>query len=396
MEEVLADDSKVLSQVKEETEEIKKKFGEKRRTDISTDAHDLSREELEAHEQIVVTLSQSGYIKRIAASTYRNQHRGGKGVVSMNKRDDDAVKHILVLDTHQRLLFFTNKGRVLSLTAYELRPDLTRNTRGVPVVNVLPITDTEKISKVIAISNDELENDDDRYLVLTTRQGRIKRVALNSVSVIRPSGLIIMNLKPEDELVSVRLANESDDVIIVSELGMSIRFPVTEVPLRQRAAGGVKGMSLRGKDRVISMDVGTAEHRLLVISKLGYGKLTPLDSYRTQGRGGIGVKTFKIRTKTGVVADAQIIDDSKEVYVVSEQAQVLRTNLSEIRSMGRATQGVTIFKPAPGDAVSSIEAVSDLNLDEEPENPDAKASTNGKAKTNGQSNGTQKKMDGVE
>lgn len=208
-----------------------------------------------------------------------------------------------------------------------------------------------------------------------------------------------MNLKPEDELVSVRLADQEDDVIIVSEQGMSIRFPVTEVPLRQRAAGGVKGITLRGKDRVISMDVGTPDTRLLVISKLGYGKLTPLENYRTQGRGGIGVKTFNIRTKTGVVADAQIIDDSKEIYVVSEQAQVLRTNLSEIRSMGRATQGVTIFKPAPGDAVSSIEAVSDLDLDEE-ESSDAqakgKASPNGKAKTNGQRNGTQKKMDGLE
>ena len=399
MEELLADESKILTQVKEETDNIKKKYGEKRRTEISGDAHDLSREELEAHEQIVVTLSQGGYVKRIAASTYRNQHRGGKGVVSMNKRDDDAVKHILVVDTHQKLLFFTNKGRVLSITAYELRPDLSRNTRGVPVVNVLAITDTEKISKVIAVSGDELEHGDNRYLVLTTRTGRIKRVVLNSVSNIRPSGLIIMNLKPEDELVSVRLADQEDDVIIVSEQGMSIRFPVTEVPLRQRAAGGVKGITLRGKDRVISMDVGTPDTRLLVISKLGYGKLTPLENYRTQGRGGIGVKTFNIRTKTGVVADAQIIDDSKEVYVVSEQAQVLRTNLSEIRSMGRATQGVTIFKPAPGDAVSSIEAVSDLDLDEE-ESSDAqakgKASPNGKAKTNGQRNGTQKKMDGLE
>ncbi|MCH7800878.1 MAG: DNA gyrase subunit A [Chloroflexi bacterium] len=401
MEELLADDGKVLAEVKQETDEIKKKYGQPRRTDINADPHDLSRQELEAHEQIVVTLSQSGYIKRIAASTYRNQHRGGKGVVSMNKRDDDAVKHILVVDTHHKLLFFTNKGRVLSLTAYELRADMSRNTRGVPVVNVLAITDTEKISKVIALSNEELEHDDNRYLVLTTRSGRIKRVVLSSVSNIRPSGLIIMNLKPEDELVSVRLADQEDDVIIVTEQGMSIRFPVTEVPLRQRAAGGVKGMTLRGKDRVISMDVGTPDTRLLVISKLGYGKLTPLDSYRTQGRGGIGVKTFKIRTKTGVVADAQIIDDSKEVYVVSEQAQVLRTNLSEIRSMGRATQGVTIFKPAPGDFVASIEAVSNLNLDEDEDgksNDEAKnkASTNGKAKNNGRRDDAQQKLDGIE
>jgi len=372
MEELLADESKVLAEVRNETGELKKKYGSKRRTEISRDAYDISREELEPHEQIVVTLSRGGYIKRIPASTYRNQHRGGKGVVSMNKRDDDAVRHILVTDTHQRLLFFTNRGRVLSLTAYELKPDTSRNTRGVPVVNVISVMDTEKISAVISRSAAEIERDSNRFLVLATRKGRIKRIALNSVASIRLSGLIIMNLKPDDEVVSVRLAGEDEDVIFVSEQGMSIRFPVSNVPLRQRGAGGVKGMTLRAEDEVVSMDVGSPETRLLVISKLGFGKLTSLESYRTQKRGGIGIKTFNIRPKTGPVADAQIIDDSKEIYVVSEQAQVIRTSLSEIRSMGRITQGVTIFRPAPGDAVASISCVSDLDLDEEDDGAEAK------------------------
>ena len=401
MEELLADESKVLAEVRNETGELKKKYGSKRRTEISRDAYDISREELEPHEQIVVTLSRGGYIKRIPASTYRNQHRGGKGVVSMNKRDDDAVRHILVTDTHQRLLFFTNRGRVLSLTAYELKPDTSRNTRGVPVVNVISVMDTEKISAVISRSAAEIERDSNRFLVLATRKGRIKRVALNSVASIRLSGLIIMNLKPDDEVVSVRLAGEDEDVIFVSEQGMSIRFPVSNVPLRQRGAGGVKGMTLRAEDEVVSMDVGSPETRLLVISKLGFGKLTSLESYRTQKRGGIGIKTFNIRPKTGPVADAQIIDDSKEIYVVSEQAQVIRTSLSEIRSMGRITQGVTIFRPAPGDAVASISCVSDLDLDEEddgaeakPKAPDAPKSPNApkakeKPRTNGSRNGAQ-------
>ena len=398
MEELLADESKVLAEVRNETGELKKKYGSKRRTEISRDAYDISREELEPHEQIVVTLSRGGYIKRIPASTYRNQHRGGKGVVSMNKRDDDAVRHILVTDTHQRLLFFTNRGRVLSLTAYELKPDTSRNTRGVPVVNVISVMDTEKISAVISRSAAEIERDSNRFLVLATRKGRIKRIALNSVASIRLSGLIIMNLKPDDEVVSVRLAGEDEDVIFVSEQGMSIRFPVSDVPLRQRGAGGVKGMTLRAEDEVVSMDIGSPETKLLVISKLGFGKLTSLDSYRTQKRGGIGIKTFNIRPKTGPVADAQIIDDSKEIYVVSEQAQVIRTSLSEIRSMGRITQGVTIFRPAPGDAVASISCVSDLDLDEEDDGADAKPKApNGpkapKAKeqrrTNGSRNGAQ-------
>jgi DNA gyrase subunit A len=396
MEELLADESKVLAEVRTEVGDLKKKYGSKRRTEISRDAYDLSREELEPHEQIVVTLSRSGYIKRIPASTYRNQHRGGKGVVSMNKRDDDAVRHILVIDTHQRLLFFTNRGRVFSLTAYELKPDTSRNTRGVPVVNVISVIDTEKISAVISRSAAEIERDSNRYLILATRKGRIKRVALNSVASIRTSGLIIMNLKGEDEVVSVRLAGEEEDVIFVSKQGMSIRFPVSDIPLRQRGAGGVKGMTLRTDDEVVSMDVGSPETKLLVISRLGFGKLTSLDSYRTQKRGGIGIKTFNIRPKTGPVADARIIDDTKEVYVVSEQAQVIRTSLSEIRSMGRATQGVTIFRPAKGDAVASISCVSDLDLDDEGDDDEAKKpkdpkdpKAKGQGPGNGRRNGAQ-------
>ncbi len=383
MEELLASDRKMLDVVKEELQELKEKHGDDRRTDISHEASDLSRESLEPHEQIVVTLSQAGYIKRIPASTYRNQHRGGKGVGGMTTRDDDAVKHLLVVDTHDKLLFFTNKGRVYSMTAYELRADTTRNSRGVPLLNVIAMSDTETISAVIGMSPRDLDTND-RYLVLATSQGRIKRTALSSVDNVRPSGLIIMGLLAGDELVSVRPAGTDEDIVMVTERGMSIRFPMNRVRPQQRSARGVRGMRLERSDRVVSMDVGTPEARLLVISKLGYGKITSLDKYRVTDRGGKGVKTFNIRSKTGPVADAQIIDDSKEIYVVSEQAQVLRTSLSEIRSMGRATQGVTIFKPAEGDAVASISCVSDLNLSDE----DDKASTNGRR--NGRTNGTAK------
>ena len=400
MEELLADDRKVQNEIKKELRQVKKKHGDDRRTEISQEAHDLSREELEAHEQIVVTLSQGGYVKRIPANTYRNQHRGGKGVGGMTTRDDDAVKHLLVVDTHDNLLFFTNKGRVYSLTAFELRADTSRNTRGVPLPNVISISDTETVSAVIGTSAEELDTDDS-YLMLATSGGKIKRMALSSVSTIRNAGLMIMNLRADDELVSVRPAGPDEDVIMVTEQGMSIRFPSSEVRPQQRAAGGVRGMKLERKDKVISMDVGSEDTRLLVISKLGYGKITPLSSYRVTGRGGKGIKTFNIRTKTGVVADAQVIDDSKEVYVVSEQAQVLRTNLSEIRSMGRATQGVTIFKPAEGDAVVSISCVSDLNLRDDAPKPansgkklKVKKPTN--EKRNGRANGAQPSLDGLE
>ena len=358
LEALLADTSKVLAVVKEDTKELRKKFGEKRRTEISDAAYEFTREELEAHEPVVVTLSQGGYIKRITATTYRSQHRGGKGVVSMTTKDDDPVRHILVVDSHDRLLFFTNRGRVLSLKSYELRSDVSRNTRGVPVVNVIPLGDTEKVNAIIGVESLERE---DTYMVMATRKGAIKRLSLEAISKIRPSGLIIMNLKPDDELVEAQLATDDQDVMLFSEQGQSIRFPVTEIPSRQRAAGGVKGMRFRGKDRIVSMDVVNPENRVLVVSKKGYGKLTAVAKYRRQSRGGMGVMTIKVTKKTGPVAAAKVVDDDKELYLVSEQAQVLRTNLSEIRSVGRVTQGVTIFKMQPGDKVASIACVTDLS-----------------------------------
>ena len=380
LQELLGDEGKILGVVKEETEEVKSKYGDKRRTTISHDAYDLSREELEAHEQIVITLSQGGYLKRIQSNTFRRQHRGGRGVSGMNTRDDDLVKELMVVDSHDKLMFFTNKGRVLSKIGYELRADQSRNTRGVPVANIINVWDTESISALISVGKKQYEEYE--YLVLGTKQGRVKRINLDDVEHIRPSGLIIMNLKGDDELVSVKLAKSKDDIIFISEQGMGIRFSVDDLPIRRRTAGGVKGMSLRTGDRVVSMDVGNDESKLLVVSKLGRGKVNPLSEYRRQGRGGLGLRAFKITKNTGLIADAQIVDETNEVYLVSEKAQVMRTDLSEIRSLtGRITQGVTIFKPRSGDSVSSIACVGDFEIeDEEEDSKDAKSkpSKNGK------------------
>ena len=383
LQELLGDESKILDVIKDETEEVKSKHGDKRRTSISHDAYDLSREELEAHEQIVITLSQGGYLKRIQSNTFRRQHRGGRGVSGMNTRDDDPVKELMVVDTHDKLMFFTNKGRVLSKIGYELRADQSRNTRGVPVANIISVWDTENISALINIGKKQYE--DYEYLVLGTGQGRVKRINLNDVEHIRPSGLIIMNLKGDDELVSVKLAKSKDDIIFISEQGMGIRFSVDDLPIRRRTAGGVKGMSLRTGDRVVSMDVGNDDSKLLVVSKLGRGKVNPLSEYRRQGRGGLGLRAFKITKNTGLIADAQIVDETNEVYLVSENAQVMRTDLSEIRSLtGRITQGVTIFKPRAGDSVSSIACVGDFEIDDDDDQKqtDAKASGNGKKPKN--------------
>ena len=383
MEELLASERKMLGEVKKELRALKKKHGDERRTEFSREGSDLSREDLEPHEQIVITLSQGGYIKRIPANTFRNQHRGGKGVGGMKTRDDDAVKHLLVVDTHDKLLFFTNKGRVYSMTAFELRADTSRNTRGVPMTNVIAAGVNETATAVIGMPQSEFEKEDN-VLMLATAMGKVKRIALSAVANVRPSGYNMMTLADGDELVSVRPAGPKDQIILVARNGKALRFSQDEVRLFSNRGGmGVKGMNLTDDDRVISMDVGPPSARLLVISKLGYGKMTPLSAYRKQGRGGMGVWTFKITKKTGPVADARVVDESEEIYLVSEQAQVLRTSLSEVSKQGRNTQGVRIFKPNAGDAVASISCVSDLS---------AAADAGANGRVNGRVNGAQPKL----
>ena len=372
LKDLLADEDKIRAVVKDETEELRTKVADKRRTQISSADWDLSREELEAHEQIVITYSQGGYVKRIPSDTFRRQHRGGKGVSGMNTKDGDPIKDLLVVDTHDKLMFFTNKGRVLSKVGYELRADVSRNTRGVPVANIINVWDTESISALIGVGKKQYE--EYQYLVLGTRKGRVKRINLSDVEKIRPSGLIIMNLKDDDELVSVKLAKDDDDIIFISEQGMGIRFSVNDLPIRRRAAGGVKGMSLRTGDRVVAMDVGNDDSRLMVISKLGKGKINRLGpasgdgyGYRRQGRAGLGLRAMNLTKNTGPVADAQIVDDAQEVYIVSENAQIIRIDLREVKkTKGRISQGVKIFDPKPGDSVSSLYCAREFEIEDEP------------------------------
>ena len=366
LKEILADVNNVLAIVRSETEELKKKVRSARKTQITGEVQEFNRKDLEAHEQVVVTLSKGGYIKRIPMATYRNQHRGGKGVSGMKTREDDPVGHLLVVDTHDTLLFFTNTGRVLPLTSFELRSDVARSTRGVPIENVIPLAQNETVKSMIGVA--DLENIDEtnpKHLMLCTSEGLVKKVNLSLISKIRRAGLIIMNLKPKHELVSAQLVEDQDDVIMVTEQGKSIRFNTTDVRSRLRGAGGIKGITLKAKDRVVSMDVVIPDSKLLVISKQGFGKLTDLNKYRSQSRAGSGILTFNVTKKTSQVAAAEVIADSDEVLVISKKAMVVRTNLSEIRSTGRATQGVRIFKPQSGDTVASIACIHDFILPDE-------------------------------
>ena len=366
LKEILADVNNVLAIVRSETEELKKKVRSARKTQITGEVQEFNRKDLEAHEQVVVTLSKGGYIKRIPMATYRNQHRGGKGVSGMKTREDDPVGHLLVVDTHDTLLFFTNTGRVLPLTSFELRSDVARSTRGVPIENVIPLAQNETVKSMIGVA--DLENIDEtnpKHLMLCTSEGLVKKVNLSLISKIRRAGLIIMNLKPKHELVSAQLVEDQNDVIMVTEQGKSIRFNTTDVRSRLRGAGGIKGITLKAKDRVVSMDVVIPDSKLLVISKQGFGKLTDLNKYRSQSRAGSGILTFNVTKKTSQVAAAEVIADSDEVLVISKKAMVVRTNLSEIRSTGRATQGVRIFKPQSGDTVASIACIHDFILPDE-------------------------------
>ena len=343
---LLADPARVLAVVAEETRKLKEQYGDARRTAVTDETPtDFTKEELIPHQEMVVTLSQRGYIKCTPATTYRLQHRGGKGVRGQSTREGDDLRHILVADNHDLLLFFTNRGRVYATKAYELPPDTSRATRGMPMVNVLQLKPDETVKTLLAIPS-LLE---DKDLLLATRAGEVKRMALNTLANMRINGLNAMDLEPGDELVSVRMAQEGDEIIFVSEQGSSIRFPISQMPRRSRAAGGVRGMRLRENDRVVAMDVITLEGQLLVISQRGRGKPTSLDKYRQQSRGGYGTKTFQITSQSGLIAAAQVVEEGQEIIIVSQRAHVTRTSLTELRELSRRTQGVWILKQLPED-----------------------------------------------
>lgn len=348
---LLADSVKVLEVIKKETEELKNGFGDNRRTEITQESPtDFTKEELIPHQEMVVTLSDRGYIKCIPTTTYRLQHRGGKGVRGQSTREGDNLRHILVADNHDQLLFFTNRGRVYKTKGYELPPDTSRATRGMPLVNILNLQPDETVKTIIAIPSLQEPAD----LVLATRMGGIKRMALAVLANIRTNGLNAMIMKPGDELVSVQMAAVDDETIMVSENGFSIRFPVSQVARHSRAASSIRGMRLKDDDKVVAMDIILPSGQLLVISERGYGKPTDLDRYRLQSRGGSGLKTFRITSKSGPVAAAKVVKEGEEVVIISEKGQRIRSSLSELRVLSRRTQGVSIFTLPDGDSVVSI------------------------------------------
>ena len=369
LEALLADPAKILNEIKKETRKLKKDFGDARRTRIELEeVGEQSAEQFIPHQDVMITLSQRGYIKRIPCDTYRTQNRGGKGVRGMTTRDDDALMDLVVVDTHDTLLFFTNRGRVYPLKAYQIQGDTSRTSRGTLLVNLIPIARNEQVQAMLPVKNAR----DSAMLLLATRMGEIKALKEGELTNIRPSGLIVMDMEEGDELVGVAQVGDSDEVVMVSEKGQALIFQFRNcederknMTPRSRSAGGVKGIRLLADDKVVGMAPVTADGHLLVVSQGGYGKSTPLKNYPRHGRGGQGVRTFKVTDKTGPVAASRVVtdDEGQEVFIISAKAQVVRINLEDVRvTNSRYTQGVIVWRDRePDDYVASVACFTENN-----------------------------------
>ena len=369
LEDLLQNPQKIRAEIKRETREVKRKHGDPRRTEIiRQELEEQSIEQFIVQEDVVVTLSQRGYIKRVPIGTYRNQRRGGKGVRGANNRDDDAIMQIAVVNTHEQLLFFTNKGRVYPLNVYETPNDSGRTARGTLLVNLVPLQPGEQVQTMLPASRAEYN----RLYIFATRNGRVNALRPGQLENLRKSGLIAMKVQDGDELVAVRPAQTDASVVLVTEQGQALLCPVTSIPERNRNAAGVIGMKFKdeysGKDRVVAMDVvnDPEDEFLLVVSEKGYGKATPLCNskgeavYRETNRGGMGVKTFAVDQSdkpTGPVVDAKIVssaemndEEGHEVFIISANGQVVRINLAEVKVVNtRQTKGVIIWRERGGD-----------------------------------------------
>ena len=337
--EILASERLVMNIIKEELLEIKDKYGDMRRTRIMAASHEINLEDMIEDEDVVITLTHFGYIKRMPEGTYKPQRRGGRGIIALTKREEDFVEDLYITSTHSTILFFTNKGKVYSLKAYEI-PEAGRQAKGTAIVNLLNLTGDEKVSAIIPLYKHNPEDN----LVLITREGIIKKTGLDQFENIRKSGLIAVSLHESDELISVKLTDGSKDLIVVTKKGMAIRFSEKDVRNMGRSAMGVKAITLNEDDVVVAMEIVDDERNLLVISENGYGKRTPLTDYRLQNRGGKGLITYSIKEKTGDIVSAKVVSDHDEVMMISLNGIVIRIGVSEISIMGRSTQGVTLMK----------------------------------------------------
>lgn len=346
--EILADDGKKLEIVKEELTAIRNKYADPRRTEICAVSGEVDIEDLIPQEDCVLTLTQFGYIKRLAADTYKIQRRGGRGVSGMSRREEDVATDMFIVNSHDYVLFFTNMGRVYRLKCYEV-PEASRQAKGINIANILPITPDEKITSMIRVP----EFDEDKYLVMVTRQGIIKRIQLNAYNTQRKGGLIALELNEGDELAWVKMTDGNDDVIIATQKGMAIRFRETDVRPMGRQARGVKALSLKEGDSVVGMSVIDENKYVLTVSETGYGRLSSPDDYRVQSRGGKGLTNYHIE-KYGEVAAISVVDLNDDIIMISRDGVIIRIAAESIRICSRPSKGVTVMKFAGDDKVVTL------------------------------------------
>lgn len=360
---ILADEEKLLQLVRDELIEVRKRYGDERRTEIQLGGLDhIEDEDLIPEEQIVITLSHNNYIKRLPVSTYRAQNRGGRGVQGMNTLEEDFVSQIVTLSTHDHVLFFTNQGRVYKLKGYEV-PELSRQSKGIPVINAIELENDEVISTMIAVKDLEKE---DAFLIFATKHGIVKRSSLSNFSHINRNGKIAINFRDEDELVAVRLTDGSKDVLLGTSRASLIRFKESLLRPLGRTAAGVKGITLREGDEVIGLAVanGDSEDEVLVVTENGYGKRTPLEEYRVSNRGGKGIKTATITEKNGDIVCITTVTGEEDLMIVTNHGVIIRIDVGDISQNGRSAQGVRLIRLSDEQFVSTVAKVQEEPEDE--------------------------------
>ena len=355
---ILADERLLLGVIKDEIIAIKEKYADDRRTEIRHAEGEINMRDLIDDEEIAITLTHFGYIKRVPLDTYKSQNRGGKGIAAMSTREEDFVKHLVTTSTHSRLLFFTNKGRVFRLDAFEI-PEGKRKAKGTAIVNLLQLAPNEKITTLIPVDH---HNEEELYLLLATKKGIVKKTNREEFKNINKSGLIAIGLRNDDELIDVKITDGKKDVLLVTENGMSIRFNETDIRPMGRTAMGVKGITLSEEDRVVSMNLADEGQELLVVSEKGFGKRTDIEEYRVQSRAGKGIKTYNIFEKTGKIVGAEMVNDSDQIMIINSDGILIRLEVGGISIYGRVTSGVKLMKTE--DEVNVV-SIAKINMDEE-------------------------------
>lgn len=347
---ILADESLVLGIIKDQLVELKEQYGDARRTSFDVDIDDFDMEDLIKEEEVVVTMTHIGYVKRIPADTYRSQRRGGKGISALSTRENDFIEHLFTCSSHDDLLFFTNKGKYYNLKAYEI-PEGGRTARGTAIVNILDLDSDENITTMIQIKDFEELN---KYLTMATKMGLIKKTPLSDYSSSRRNGINGIKLKEGDELINVRIADDTEDVVMGTHEGYAIRFHVKDVRPTGRTSMGVRGIALRPDDAVVGMDILSEDCKVLCVAEKGYGKRTSGDEYRIQNRGGKGVQTYKCSKKTGKLVGFNVIEDGGEIMMINNEGVVIKLKTDDITQIGRSTQGTRLMRLKGDERIATI------------------------------------------